>query len=428
MQDDGPPTLQPATTQAAGTMADLLRRKAELELALQASPAEAGLRAAYFDLLQQLGAGYVGFGHAVLPELGHPLYFRGATPDVLNLAQMFRDQVLEVPIAATPRRILVLGAYAGYAAVWLAQRHPLAEIACVEPMPVNLRLLALNIGPWPRIRMLGTAVWHSITRLAVGKRLSGDWAPSLHDRAEEEERLVQALPVANLLAALGWSQVDFVLCDAVGAEAAVFADPLTPWLRQLDVALVRTHPHLLPGVDQTVAACFPAAFYDHRRHGDYELFQRHVPLRAYPPAPPRLKLIPDEPGLTPLHLYDLEPVPWAFFVFDGKSCQLHPNMPGQPPARAVFPLHLAGQTRFSATLQHAGTSGSPVMFTLVLQLPDGSEVTRAERVVGVGEHVAWSVPLAAPTGAHHVVLQTAMAPESANNNNAWARWLEPTLS
>ena len=185
MQDGAPIAMQQAAA---------LRRKGELEVALQAAPDDADLRAAYFDHLQLLAADHTGLGHATLPELGHPLYFRGATPDVANMAQVFRDHALEVPMAATPRRILVLGAYAGYAAVWLARRHPLADIACVEPMPANLRLLALNTGPWPRIRVLGTAAWHSATRLAVGARLAGDWAPSLHDRAEEDERSLPARP------------------------------------------------------------------------------------------------------------------------------------------------------------------------------------------------------------------------------------------
>jgi len=419
MQDGAPIIMQ----QTAAS-----RRKVELEVALLSAPGEANLRAAYFDHLQLLADGYTGLSHAMLPELGHPLYFRGATPDVANMAQVFRDHALEVPIAATPRRILVLGAYAGYAAVWLACRYPLAEIACVEPMPGNLRLLALNTGPWPRIRVLGTAAWHSATRLAVGTRLAGDWAPSLYDRAEESERLIPARPVADLLGALGWSQVDFVLCDVVGAEAAVFADPQAPWLRQVDVALVQIHPGLAPGADQTVATCFPPAFYDHCKSGEYDLFQRRVPLRAYPPAPPRLPLISDEPGLVPLLLYDLEPTPWAFFIFDGRSCQLHPNMPGQAPARAVFPRLLSGQTRFSAVLHHAGTLSAPIVFVVVLERPDGSEVLRAERVVAAHEQVTWSVPLPTPTGPHCVVLQTTMAPEASNNNSAWARWLNPTLS
>jgi FkbM family methyltransferase len=411
---------------AAATAA--LRRKAELELALQAAPDDAELRAAYFDQLQSLAAEYTGLGHAVLPELGHPLYFRGATPDVANLIQMFRDHMLAVPTAATPRRILVLGAYAGYAAVWLATHYPLAEIACVEPMPANLRLLALNTGPWPRIRVLGLAAWHSATRLAIGTRLVGDWAPTLHDRAEEEERLVPARPVDDLLAMLGWSQADFVLCDVVGAEAAIFADPQAPWLRQLDVALVQTHPGLVADVEQTVAACFPPAFYDHRSFGDLALFERRTPLRAYPPAPPRISLIADEPGLAPIALSGLAPVPWAFFVFDGRSCQLHPNMPGQPPARAVFPRRLAGQTRFSATLHHAGAPSTPVVFTMVLEDADGTEVLRADRVVAPRERVDWSINLPTPDGAYRVVLETSMAPEAVNNYSAWARWLDPVLS
>ncbi len=419
MQDGAPIAMQQAAA---------LRRKGELEVALQATPDDADLRAAYFDHLQLLAADHTGFGHATLPELGHPLYFRGATPDVANMAQVFRDHALEVPMAATPRRILVLGAYAGYAAVWLARRHPLADIACVEPMPANLRLLVLNTGPWPCIRVLGTAAWHSATRLAVGARLAGDWAPSLHDRAKEDERSLPARPVTDLLGALGWSQVDFVLCDVVGAEAAIFADPQALWLRQVDVALVQIYPGLAPRADQTVAACFPPVFYDHRKLGEYDLFQRRVPLRAYPPAPPRLQLIPDEPGLVPLMLHDLEPVPWAFFIFDGTSCQLHPNTPGRTPARVVFSRLLSGQTRFSTTLHHAGASGAPVAFTLVLERSDGSEVLRAERVVAVREQVAWSVPLPTPTGPHRVVLQTAMVPEASNNNNAWARWLDPTLT
>lgn len=93
----------------------------------------------------------------------------------------------------------------------------------------------------------------------------------------------------------------------------------------------------------------------------------------------------------------------------------------------MFPRLLAGQTEFSAVLHHAGPVGAPVVFTLALERQDGSEVLRAERVLHAREQVLWSVPLPAPTGPHRVVLQTAMAAGAANNNNGWARWLEPTL-
>lgn len=419
---------EPINLFQAGPLDEAMRRKAELELALAAAPGEAGPRAAYFEHLQLLAAGHTGLGQALLPEVGHPLYFRGATPDVANMTRIFRDHALDIAVRATPRRILVIGAYAGYSAVWLALRHPLAEIGCVEPMPANLRLLTLNTLPWRRIRVLGLAAWHSATRLAVGVRLAGDWSPSLHDRAEQEERLVQARPVADLLETLGWEQADFLVCDAAGAEAAIFADPRSPWLRQLDLALVYVPSGGAPGLDLTVAAGFPPAFYDRIRHGDHEMFQRKVPLRAYPPTPPRQKLVSDEPGLSQMFLHDLEPVPWAFFVFDGDSCQLHPNRPGGSPARAVFSQTLAGQTRFSTTLHHAGAAGAPVLFTMVLARPDGSEVTRAEQMVAAREQLPWSVPVPALWGPHRVILQTAMAAGAGNNNNAWARWLKPELA
>ena len=102
-------------------------------------------------------------------------------------------------------------------------------------------------------------------------------------------------------------------------------------------------------------------------------------------------------------------------------------MPGQPPARAVFQHALAGQTRFTATLHHAGASAAPVVFTMVLERPDGTGIVRAECVVAAREQVAWSVPLPAPTGPHLVMLQTAMAAGAGNNNNGWARWLEPAF-
>ena len=423
MQDDG------GRVHAARSDAppEALRRKAELEFALQASPDDPSLRVAYFEQLLKLASEHTGLGHALLPELGHPVYFRGATPDAANLAQVFRDRILDMPMVATPRRILVLGAYAGYAALWLADRHPLAEIACVEPMPANLRLLMLNTVANPRIRVLGTAVWHSTTRLAIAARLAGDWAPGLNDRGDEAERTVPARPVADLLNTLGWSQVDFVLCDVVGAEAAVFADPEAPWVRHLDVALVQTYPGLMPEVDKLVGACFPAAFYDHKRHGEYEKFTRRIPLRAHAPSPQPLMLIADEPGFAALALHDLEPVPWSFFVFDGTSLQLHPNPPGRPAAGVLFPRVLSGQTRFTATLHHAG-GGAPVAFALVLERPDGSQVLRAERVVAAGEQSTWLVALPAPIGPHRVVLQTAMAAGAANNHGAWSRFIAPSLS
>ncbi|CAH2600275.1 conserved protein of unknown function [Rhodovastum atsumiense] len=411
----------------AGFLQQMQRHKAELEAALLADPQNTTLRGAYFDHLGQMAAQFTGLSHALLPELGQPLHFRGASADIGSLTRVFRDGCLDVEMRATPRRILVLGGYVGYAAVWLAWRHPRAMIACVEPLATNARLLALNAGPWPRIRMIQAAAWHSPTRLGVGARVIGDWLVQLHDQMNEAERTIPALTVTDLLRHLGWPQLDLLVCDTGGAaETAVFADPTARWLDQLDAAML---PGKLPaGLEPALAGCFDANQFERRSQDEITTFLRRVPLRAYPPAPPPLPLISPEPQPAAVATRNLEAVPWAFFTFDGRSMQLHPNMPGQPSACAVFARDLAGQTRFTTTLHHAGGPAAAVVFSLAIEDAAGAELLRAEQVVASRERMPWSVRLPALSGPHRVVLRTDMAPGAANNYNAWARWLEPELS
>src|SRR5581483_12435843 len=120
-----------APTLLSGLQRELLG-KMELEAAMVAAPHDQSVRTRYFELLAQFAASRTGLSHALLPELGHPLYFRCGSSDVSNMTQIFRDNSYGFAMRATPRRILDLGAYAGYAAVYLARRFPQAEIACVE--------------------------------------------------------------------------------------------------------------------------------------------------------------------------------------------------------------------------------------------------------------------------------------------------------
>lgn len=420
-----PPPHPPAPLSAL--QYDLLG-KMEMEAALLASPEDAGLRARYFDLLAKFAGTRTGLSHALLPEIGHPLYFRCGSADVINLAQVFRDGRYDLVLRATPLRICDFGAYAGYAAVWLAHRYPDAQIVCVEPGEDNFRLLTLNTTPYRRIRALNTAVWHSTTRLGVARHLAGDQGLGLHDQVPETDRTVPVVSVGDLLLQVGWDQVDFVKCDIEGAEYVVFANPHQRWLRMLDAVAIQTHDTVIPGSAKAVAACFDPVLFDRQLHGEVELYQRRDPLRAIARMPPRaLALIHSEPGLFPCALQDVARTAWGFFTFNGGSCQLHPNAPGERPARAVFPRTLAGQTRFETVLHHAGQPAGPIAFTLIVEREDGSEILRADRVLAPQAQQALGVDLPALVGRHRVILQTEMAPGAVNNFNAWARWIDPRL-
>ncbi len=423
--DDTPqPPIRPAAV-----VRDELLRKAELEAEMLAAPDDAALRTAYFELLGWLAGRHSGLLTACLPELRAPLWFRCGTPDITALAGVFREHKLAVEMRATPQRILVIGAYAGYEAVDLALRHPRALILAVEPLADNLRLLTLNTTAWRRIRVVPAALWHSPTRLAASGRFQADWAVRLTDEVLDADRVVPALGVADALARAGWSHADMVLCDAAGSEREVFSNPLAAWLRYVDVAMVRPYEQLGPGGLAVVGACFPEAEFSRRTVGLLEVFERRTPLTALPPAPPRLPLLRAEPGLAPFSARDVAQFGWAFFLFDGASCQLHPNPAGGPAACVVFPLTLAGQTRLVSGITHAGHAPScPVTFRAVLRRPGEGVLAEGSATVAARGSDTLTVMLPEGlSGAAEVELQTTMAEGAAHNQMAWARWIEPRL-
>jgi FkbM family methyltransferase len=405
-------------------------RTAELEHAMAAAPEDRALRTSYFDHLTRLASSRIGLITVMLPELGAPLYLRCGTPDISGLAQAYRDDQYDWEMRATPQRILVIGAHAGYAAVELARRHPRAQLLCAEPLADNFRMLSLNTGAWRRIRVAPTALWHSATRLAPAGRLQSDWLVRLTDEALDGDRTIPAISVGELLGRAGWSHVDMIVCDACGSEREIFCDPLAPWLRRVDAVLVRGYEQLAQGGMAAVAACLPEDLFDRRPQGAMELFLRRIPLTAMAAQPRELPLIPAEPATVPFQLHDVAGFAWAFFVFDGSSCQLHPNVPGGAPAHAIFPVQLAGHTRFTSGVAHAGQHpAAAVVFQAQVQREDGTIVGQGETTLaarGTGRlNVALSERLHGPA---RVVLQTEMTTGAPHNQMAWARWIEPRLS
>ena len=422
------PAAFAAETVPLGLQRDLLR-KMQMEAAMLLAPEDGGLRHGYFDLLLEFAGSRTGLSHALLPEIGHPLYFRCGSTDVFNLAQIFRDDAYGFAMRATPQRILDLGAYCGYAAVYLARRFPQAGLLCVEPCSSSFRVLSMNVLPYRRIRVLNAAAWHSAARLGVRARYYGDWGTQLLDTATDDEPAIAGHDVTALLGMAGWDRADLIKCDIEGSEAAVFADPGARWIRQLDVLAIETHDDIVPGSAAIVAGCFDPELFEAGQHGEARLFQRRVPYRALDRVPPRsMLLVNSEPGLFPLALQDVSGAAWGFFTFDGTSLQLHPNMPGESPAQVMFPRTLDGQTRFSAVLHHAGRPAATIRFSVIVQREDGEEVLRAERAVASAQRQSFDLNFSALVGRHRIILQTEMAAGAEHNFNAWARWGSPRIS
>jgi hypothetical protein len=141
-----------------------------------------------------------------------------------------------------------------------------------------------------------------------------------------------------------------------------------------------------------------------------------------------MPLIGCEPALYPIALQDTPQTGWGFFVFDGNSCQLHPNAPGERPSRALFLRDLNGHSRFAATYHHAGRPSPAVVFSVLVTSEDGAEIVHDSRTLLCGERQDVAIALPPLHGRYQLILQTEMAPGMSSNANAWAHILAPRIA
>ena len=396
--------------------------KFALEAALRREPDNAELRARYRAVLETINRSTLGLSTIILPELSYPLYFRGGSSDLANFDQIFGLRELSVPLAHPPARILDLGAYVGYAAVYLAHLFPHAELVCVEPSPANFKLLTLNTAAYPRIRRLNGAVWSTSTELAVGGYELGDWGT--HFAAGSSEAGTQGWAVDDILRVSGWDRADLIKCDIEGAEREVFADRAARWHQEAHCVTVETHDAWIPGCLAAVQACFDPERYDRVWSGEVWAFIRRD---AAPGGPvPSFPLLEPPLARLPIELIDVSEGIWGFMLFDEHSCQLHPNDAGDKPATLAVERDFAGQRRFVTTLSLPAKARDAVRFSIELyDGGSGKSLVRDECVVAPGGQAVRDVAFPPLHGRHRVTLRTEMAEPGADSFHAWAHWLKP---
>ncbi len=396
--------------------------KYALEAALRREPGDADLRVRYREVLERINRTTLGLDTIVIPELMNPLYFRCGSSDLANFDQIFGQQEFSLPLAQPPGRILDLGAYVGYAAVYLAHRFPAAEIVCVEPSPANFKVLTLNTAPYPRIRRLNGAVWSKPATLSVSGHELGDWGA--HFAAASGDSGTQAWSVDDILRRSGWGRADLIKCDIEGSEREVFADRAARWHQDALCVTVETHDEWMPGCLATVEACFDLEKFDRSRSGELSVFTRRAPRTGSAPAP-RLMLLEPPLARQPIELVDVSDGIWGFMLFDEHSCQLHPNDAGGPPARLVVEREFFGQCGFRATASLPSKARAPVRFTAAVTDGAGRSLGRGDCVVAPGGKVPLDFALPPLHGRHRVTLQTEMAAPDGDSFHAWAHWIAP---
>jgi hypothetical protein len=81
-------------------------------------PSDRLLLEAYYESLDEISKIYFGILNAVIPGAKLPLFFRANSSDIWNLRQVFQLREYNFDFPYPPGRILDLGAYVGFAAVF----------------------------------------------------------------------------------------------------------------------------------------------------------------------------------------------------------------------------------------------------------------------------------------------------------------------
>jgi FkbM family methyltransferase len=399
-----------------------LRAKGEFEDLLLENPEDSALRRGYFETLIRLSRQFSGLLEFRWPGYPYPLYFRCGSTDLHNFAQIFLRQEYDFPVPFVPRRILDLGAYVGYAAIFLAQRFPEADIVSVEPSAENFRLLVMNTAPYSRIRRVNAAVWGESGRMTFSLATPGDWGKRVVEGAHEGD--VTALSLKDILRLARWNDVDLLKCDIEGAEKEVFNLDGASIARSVACCAVELHDASVPGCEAAVSSCFDSDMFERTRSGEYHIFTRHSVERPAPHVPAICVLRP-EIGVRPISLLNVPSEEWGYYTFDGDSCQLNATSGNCPAAQLITMMEFAGQDAFECELFVENPLGYGVTFGFKVCDPDDNVLASASVDVAAGKGGRWICPIGAQSGLIQVFLSARMITGSPTNHQVRAYWRRP---
>jgi FkbM family methyltransferase len=365
--------------------------------------------------------GIVCFNWDTLP---YPLYLRSGSTDFRNFMQIFQNGEYNFPMPFKLRTILDLGAYVGFAAVFLALRFPDAEIVCVEPSASNFRLLTLNTGAYPNIRCINAGVWGESSPLEFSRYTPGDWGMHL-TAAPADGDSIPGLSLPAILERIKWSTVDFLKCDIEGAEREVFGKARSLITTSVNCCAIELHEQAAPGATAAVAACFSNAAFDYTTSGEYHVYMRRDRTGAGLNVLGIHVLRPNA-GLREINLKNVPPQPWGYYTFDATSCQLNATNQTDAPAELHTLIEFSGQCQFDSTVMVENPRGHGVTFSLAVHCAANEElVVEASTEVAANQSIRWTVPVRPLEGEHRVTLGTRMAQGSPTNHQVRSYWLDP---
>ena len=163
--------------------------------------------------------------------------------DLFIYSEVFEHECYRLPIERPPATILDLGANIGLSTVYFARQFPDARLACVEPVPGNLRILDQNL----ELNGIQAQVFRAAADITDGnvmmERHAKDYGHKVAAGSQSStpsQFEVPAISIPSLLERLGWDRIGLMKLDIEGHETVLLTTAFE-WLDRVDTLCVEYH-------------------------------------------------------------------------------------------------------------------------------------------------------------------------------------------
>jgi FkbM family methyltransferase len=181
-----------------------------------------------------------------------------AGADAFTQSEIFEHQYYRLPLDRTPATILDLGANIGLSAIYFARTYPGTRLACVEPVPENLAVLAQNLRLNGVMAEVISAAVDVEDGTAVMQRDAMDFGHKIavgRGDASAGHFEVSAVSIPSILRRLGWDRIGLLKVDIEGHERRLLSEECD-WLHRVDAICLEYHHDFGEAVLARVAARF----------------------------------------------------------------------------------------------------------------------------------------------------------------------------
>jgi len=162
--------------------------------------------------------------------------------DAFVHSEVFEHQYYRLPLRFAPATILDLGANIGLSAIYFARCYPQCRIACVEPVPENVKLLIRNLQENAVEADVIAAAIDTKNGVVAIERGAADYGHRIAAAGSAVSLEVASVSIPSILRRLGWDRIGLLKIDIEGHESVLLSQACE-WLADVDALCVEYHHH-----------------------------------------------------------------------------------------------------------------------------------------------------------------------------------------